>query len=84
MRNKINFIINHPSILKSILLRKSREEIRSEANRLRKLKYEEELLKFISSLQKKSHYCITMNDKPKINRLCCREDWDNHEFTKNS
>ncbi len=52
----INFILHHPSILKNIIQGKSREEILTNAKRLRELQSErlalQESLKFISSLKK--------------------------------
>jgi hypothetical protein len=81
----INFILHHPSILKNIIQCKSREEILTQARRLKEIQAErlalQESLKFISSLKNTSPYNINEKDyQPKLNRLCYIEDWKNEEF----
>ena len=80
----INYIIHHPSILKKILQRKTKEELRAEARRLNKQQAErlayEESLKFISSLRKTHPYQISQNYKLNLNKLCYIEDWENNEI----
>src|SRR5919202_5712494 len=44
-------------------------------------KYEQEVLDFIMSLKQTSHYSIDPNEKTKLNKLCCIEDWKNSEIT---
>jgi SAM-dependent methyltransferase len=44
-------------------------------------KYEQEVLDFIVSLKQTSHYSIDPNEKTKLNKLCCIEDWKNSEIT---
>jgi hypothetical protein len=40
----------------------------------------QDIPKFISRLKETSPYHINPNDKPKLNRLCYVEDWENHEI----
>ena len=85
-KKKINFVIHHPSILKKIIQGKSRDEIRTEANRLLQQQIqqqdEQESRKFISSLKKTFAYYTSINYTPNLNRLCYLEDWNNNEFKK--
>jgi SAM-dependent methyltransferase len=85
-KKKIKFVIHHPSILKKIIQGKSRDEIRTEADRLLQQQIqqqdEQESRKFISSLKKTSTYYTSINYTPKLNRLCYIEDWNNSEVKK--
>jgi SAM-dependent methyltransferase len=80
----INFVLHNPSILKTIIQGKSKDEIRDVARRLKRLQAErlalQEYQKFILSLKKTSPYYTGTNYQPKLNRLCYIEDWDNKEF----
>src|SRR5215203_3547582 len=84
-KKKFNLVIHHPSILKNIIQGKSRDEIRTKANRLGQQQilqqYKKESRKDISSL-KKTSYSTGINYKPNLNRLCYIEDWNNDEFKK--
>jgi SAM-dependent methyltransferase len=84
-KKKFDLVIHHPSILKNIIQGKSRDEIRTEANRLSLQQllqqYKQESRKDISSL-KKTSYSTGINYKPNLNRLCYIEDWNNDEFKK--
>ena len=84
-KKKFNLVVHHPSILKNIIKGKSRDEIRTEANRLAQQQilqqYKQESRKFISSL-KKTSYNTSINYKPNLNRLCYIEDWNNSEVKK--
>jgi SAM-dependent methyltransferase len=84
-KKKFDLVIHHPSILKNIIQGKSRDEIRTQANRLGQQQilqqYKKESRKFISSL-KKTSYSTGINYKPNLNRLCYIEDWNNDEFKK--
>jgi SAM-dependent methyltransferase len=84
-KKKFDLVIHHPSILKNIIQGKSRDEIRTEANRLAlqhiQQQYKKESRKDISSL-KKTSYSTGINYKPNLNRLCYIEDWNNDEFKK--
>jgi SAM-dependent methyltransferase len=80
----INFVLHNPSILKTIIQGKSKDEIRAVVKRLKELQAErlalQESQKFISSLKKTSPYYTDTNYQAKLNRLCYIEDWDNKEF----
>ncbi|MGI9011853.1 MAG: methyltransferase domain-containing protein [Nitrososphaeraceae archaeon] len=76
----ISFVVHHPSILKNIIQGKSKDEIRAKARRLNELQFEQESIKFISSLKKISPHHTNTNYKPKLNRLCYIEDWDDKEL----
>ena len=84
-KKKFDLVIHHPSILKNIIQGKSRDKIRTEANRLAlqhiQQQYKKESRKDISSL-KKTSYSTGINYKPNLNRLCYIEDWNNDEFKK--
>ena len=77
-KSKINTIIHHPSILKSIISRKKLNEIRSEIDKIDKSKS----MKLLSYLKQTFPYTIDPSQKPKLNRLCSLEDWDNDEVRK--
>ena len=80
----INFVLHNPSILKTIIQGKGKDEIRDVKRRLIELRVErgylQESQKFISSLKKRSPYYTGTNYQPKLNRLCYIEDWDTKEF----
>ncbi len=80
----LNYVLQHPSILKNILQGKSKDEIRDVKRRLIELQVErgylQESQKFISSLKKTSPYYTGKNYQLKLNRLCYIEDCDNKEF----
>jgi hypothetical protein len=79
-----NFVLHHSSILKDILQGKNRQEILTNARRLKELQTErlglQECQKFISYLKNTSPYHVNQNYKPKLNRLCYIEDWENNEI----
>jgi len=76
----INFALHNPSILKTIIQGKSKDEIRDVKRRLIELQVKRESQKFISSLKKTSLYHPGTNYQPKLNRLCYIEDWEYKEF----
>ena len=84
LRGKISSVMHHPSILKDVIQRKSLEEIRDKIRRLDEIRdckgLGKEVPKFISHLKMTSPYYINSNDKPKLNRLCYVEDWENGEI----
>jgi SAM-dependent methyltransferase len=69
----------YPSILKDIFHGKKLKEIKDNANRI----CEKEVFEFTSYLKRTSPYhIINPSDQPKLNRLCCIEDWENNEIKK--
>jgi SAM-dependent methyltransferase len=69
----------YPSILKDIFQGKKLKEIKDNANRI----CEKEVFEFTSYLKRTSPYhIINPSDQPKLNRLCCIEDWENNEIKK--
>jgi SAM-dependent methyltransferase len=83
LRGKINSVIHHPSILKDVIQGKNLEEIRAKVRSLDKVMGKglgKEVPKFISHLKRTSPYHINPDDKPKLNRLCYVEDWENAEI----
>jgi SAM-dependent methyltransferase len=77
-KSKINTVIHHPSIIKSLIYRKKLNEIRSDIDKIGN----SETIKFISFMKKNFQYSIDPNQKLKLNRLCTLEDWDNEEFRR--
>src|SRR5215212_9263511 len=76
IKSKINTVIHHPSIIKSILLyRKKLNEIRSEIDEIDKYKS----MKLVLHLKETFPYAIDSSQRPKLNRLCSLEDWNNDE-----
>jgi SAM-dependent methyltransferase len=45
-------------------------------------KYEQEVVGFITNLKQTSPYSINPNEKIKLNKLCCIEDWKNGELSE--
>ena len=80
----INFVLHTPSILKTIIQGKSKDEIRDVKRRLIELQVKRESQKFISSLKKTSPYHTDTNYQPKLNRLCYIEDWLSSILTSKS
>jgi SAM-dependent methyltransferase len=67
----------YPSIIKDIFQGKKLKEIKDNANRI----CEKEVFEFTSYLKRTSPYhIINPSDQPKLNRLCCMEDWENSEI----
>jgi SAM-dependent methyltransferase len=67
----------YPSIIKDIFQGKKLKEIKDNANRI----CEKEVFEFTSYLKRTSPYhIINPSDQPKLNRLCCIEDWENSEI----
>ncbi len=75
---------DHPSIIKDILQGHSREEIRDKVRKLeenlQQRQAEKEVRNFIIHLKQNTPYHINPNNSPKLNRLCCIEDWQNNEI----
>jgi SAM-dependent methyltransferase len=84
LRGKINSVMHHPSILKDVIQCKSLENIRNKVRSLDEVRdckgLGKDIPKFISRLKETSPYHINPNDKPKLNRLCYVEDWENDEI----
>ena len=80
LRGKINSVINHPLILKDVIQGKNSEEIRAKVRSIKGKGLGKEVPNFISRLKRTSPYHINPNDKPKLNRLCYIEDWENSEI----
>jgi SAM-dependent methyltransferase len=84
LKGKINSVKRHPSILKDVIQGKTLEEIRAKVTSLELDRTErlgvKEVPKFISHLKRTSPYHINPNDKPRLNRLCYIEDWQNSEI----
>jgi SAM-dependent methyltransferase len=84
LKGKISSLIHNPTIVKDILQAKNRGEIRGKIIDLEQKRTEtrnkKEVYVFISRLKKCSSYSIDPNQKSKLNRLCCLEDWENIEI----
>jgi SAM-dependent methyltransferase len=78
VKSKINIVVRHPSIIKSLIYRKKLNEIRSDIDKIGN----SETIKFISYMKKNFPYSIDPNQKLKLNRLCSLEDWNNEEFRR--
>jgi SAM-dependent methyltransferase len=85
LKRKINTISHHPSIIKDLLSGKSKSEIRTKIHQLderaRKSAEDTEVQSFITKQKQvfNNSYHIDPNATMKLNKLCCIEDWDNHE-----
>jgi SAM-dependent methyltransferase len=73
---KINTLVHHPSIIKSIIHKRNLNQIRYNLDKIGNY----EAIKFISSLKQNFPYAINASQKPKLNRLCSLEDWNNDEI----
>ena len=81
LKAKLDSLKHNPLLIKDILEGRSREEIRAKVRKLNDVHAEKEALNFISYLKKKYPYnIINPNDRPKLNRLCYVEDWENSEI----
>ncbi len=84
LRGKLNSVIRHPSIVIDIVQRKSPEQIHSKikllAERSEDRQVENEVLEFVSQLKRNSPYHVNSKENPKLNRLCCIEDWENTDI----
>jgi SAM-dependent methyltransferase len=86
LKGKLDSVLHHPSILKDFLARKSSQEIRDKVRELNQIKAEEhaekEAFEFIEQLKRSSVYrqINSSTEKPKLNKLCCIEDWQNDEL----
>jgi SAM-dependent methyltransferase len=85
LKTKITLLICHPSIIKDILQGKILEEI------CIKLKLHErrsdkqaknEVSNFIRYLKQTSPFHRNPHNEPKLNKLCCIEDWQNDEINE--
>ncbi|HJU35076.1 MAG TPA: methyltransferase domain-containing protein [Nitrososphaera sp.] len=85
LKKKIGTISHHPSIIRDLLSGKSKSEIRMKIRQLderaRKSAEDLEVLSFIRSYKEVSNnaYHADPNARIRLNKLCCIEDWDNHE-----
>src|SRR5215212_1259975 len=78
VKSKINTILHRPSIVKSILYKRNINEIRSDLDKIENY----EARQFISYLKQSFPYEINAAQKPKLNRLCSLEDWNNDEIRR--
>ncbi len=82
LKSKITLLLHHPSIIKYLLqgnnLKNIRIKIRELNERSEQTKNEKEISEFITSLKQNSSFYIDPLDEPKLNRLCCIEDWQNN------
>ena len=76
VKSKINTILHRPSIVKSILYKRNINEIRSDLDKIENY----EARQFISYLKQSFPYEINAFQKPKLNRMCSLEDWNNAEI----
>jgi SAM-dependent methyltransferase len=85
LKRKITIISHHPSIIVDLLSGKSRSEIRMkilQLNEIARKKAENvEVRSFIRRLKQTSSYSYRTepNGRIKLNKICCIEDWENHE-----
>ena len=85
LKGKITTISHHPSIIGDLLRGKSRLEIRMKIyqldERARKSAEDSEVRTFIARQKRVSHnsYQADPNGRMRLNKLCCIEDWENHE-----
>ena len=85
LKGKITTISHHPSIIGDLLRGKSRLEIRMKIyqldERARKSAEDSEVRTFIARQKQVSHnsYQADPNGRMRLNKLCCIEDWENHE-----
>jgi SAM-dependent methyltransferase len=85
LKGKITTISHHPSIIGDLLRGKSRSEIRMKIHQLderaRKSAEDSEVRSFITRQKQVSYntYQADPNGKMRLNKLCCIEDWENHE-----
>lgn len=83
LKGKIQTITRHPSIVFDVISGKSREKIRAKVRIANekgdRQRLETECLKFISNLKQSLSYAPNPQDL-KLNKLCCIEDWENHEL----
>jgi SAM-dependent methyltransferase len=85
LKRKITTIRDHPSIIRDLLSGKSRSEIRMKIHQLderaRKSAEDSEVRSFITRQKQVSYntYQADPNGKMRLNKLCCIEDWENHE-----
>ena len=75
-KQKIKTVLHHPSIIKSIIYGKRLDEIRADLNKVDNY----ETMKFISYIKQNIPYFIDSSNRPKFNRLCSLEDWNNDEI----
>jgi SAM-dependent methyltransferase len=85
LKKRITTISRHPSIIKDLLSGKSRSEIRMKVQQLdekaRKSAEDSEVRSFIGRLKQASNnsYRADPSGRIRLNKLCCIEDWENHE-----
>jgi SAM-dependent methyltransferase len=85
LKGKIATIRHHPSIIMDLLSGKSRSEIRTKIRQLDQIAHKKaddaEVRSFIGRLNQASSYSyrIDPNRRISLNKICCIEDWENHE-----
>jgi SAM-dependent methyltransferase len=70
LKSKVTSLIHHPSIMKHIIQERNLDEIRIRL----------QISEFIAALKKNSSFYVDPHYDPKLNRLCCVEDWKNTEI----
>ncbi len=76
LKGKIFSVRRHPSIVRYILQGKRWAEIEEKC----KILDEKEVEVFLSRLKNASPYSVDQETEPKLNRLCCVDDWKNPEI----
>ena len=85
LKGKITTVRHHPSIIMDLLSGKNRSEIRMKIRQMneitRKKTADAEVRSFIRKLGQASSYSYHAdpNGRIRLNKLCCIEDWENHE-----
>ena len=86
LKSKITSLLHHPSIIKDIIQGNNLEQIRIKIRKLdersEQIKNENEISAFMTSLKQSSYFYIDPHNDPKLNRLCCIEDWQNREINE--
>jgi SAM-dependent methyltransferase len=84
LKSKVTSLLRHPLLIKDIVQGNNVENIRIKIRRLnektQRIKNENEISEFIKVLKQTPHFYIDAQNEPKLNRLCCIEDWQNDEI----
>ena len=84
LKSKVTSLLRNPLLIKDIVHGDNVENVRIRIRRLnektQQIKNENEISKFIKILKQTPHFYIDAQNEPKLNRLCCIEDWQNNEI----
>ena len=84
LKSKVTSLFRHPLVIKDILQGNKIENVRIKIRKLnektQQIKNENEISEFIKALKQTPHFYIDPQNEPKLNRLCCIEDWQNNEI----